>query len=440
MSANKKGQFKSFATLLCAGGVTVAVAGLVYFYSAPKIYRATAKTKIVQSGWSATNQANASFGPERLPEECKLIRSDKILDTAISNLDLNASWGKQFNQGVPLKTEQSRERLKAMLDVQPAPGAIMIEIQAMGADPVELAKLVNEVTRLYADFRQSGREQASQVRIDALRTKWEAQCRKVQEAQTALDKLADQFNRERATNPIFDPKVMEQVQAQQSAMQTDYSAKSGQLARLKALDRLELRDEVSAMETNTNSALAGALRQLTNANNDLRDAQAAHGADAPETKSARLMVEQISHHVDGLVNATITMREVELASIKETLRRLQDTANQVQSSTNRSAAELARFTEQDAIFAKAKENLEPLINERNALEREIATSGSMSAVMPGAIVARIVELADPPANPVSPDWRIVRGTLVGGGIAVGLGLFLLILLGMKPRGAEERSG
>ena len=68
MSTEKKKQYKSIAVKLCAGGLTLAVAGLVYFYSAPKIYRATAKAKIVKSGWNNANETKFSFGPERLPE------------------------------------------------------------------------------------------------------------------------------------------------------------------------------------------------------------------------------------------------------------------------------------------------------------------------------------------------------------------------------------
>jgi capsular polysaccharide biosynthesis protein len=443
MSANKKGQFKSFAILLCAGGLTVAVAGLVYFYGAPKIYRATAKAKIVMSGWNATNQVNASFGPERLPEECKLIQSDKLLDQVISNLDLNTSWGKQFNQGAPLKTEQSRERLKAMLDVHPAPKAILIEIQATGSDPVELAKVVNEVTRLYADFRQAGREQASQLEVDALRAKWQAQCQKVQDAQAELDKMADEFNRERTNSQVFvvyDPGTLEALKAKRAALEDEYSTKSNELAQLKALDPRELRKVVAAMETNTNSVLSGALRQWTNANNELREVQAAHEADAPETKSAALMLAQIDHHVDGLVNATIRLRELELDSLKSALLQVQAMTDQINRSTNHSTNELARFKEQEATFDKAKEHLQALTRERDALERQMMSSDSMSAVMPGAIVARIVELADPPENPVSPDRQVVRGTLIAGGAGVAAGLLLLVLLAMKPRGAEKREG
>ena len=44
----------------------------------------------------------------------------------------------------------------------------MIEIAATGADPVELAKIVNEIARLYTNLRQAERAQASYQGLDAL--------------------------------------------------------------------------------------------------------------------------------------------------------------------------------------------------------------------------------------------------------------------------------
>src|SRR5262249_1024297 len=129
------------------------------------VYQATAKVKMVKSAWN-TNDASFSFGPEKLPEECRVVRSDKILDQAITNLNLNAAWGKQFNQGTPLTTEQSRQRLKTVLDVHPARGAIMIEIQAAGGDYAEVSGIVNEVTKLYCDFRRTDRERSSRRSLD----------------------------------------------------------------------------------------------------------------------------------------------------------------------------------------------------------------------------------------------------------------------------------
>ena len=315
--------------------------------------------------------------------------------------------------------------------------------QATGTESAGVGtKIVNEVTRLYADYRQSGREQASQAGVGTLRARWEAKSQKLRDAQSELSKLTDQFNQERATNTvaIYDPGAMEALGSRRLQLEEEYKAKSNELASLKALNGLELRKAVSAADTNTNSVLAGALRQLAKANDDLREARSSRGPDAPETRSAGLVVEQLNHQVDGLVNSSLIMRSVDLSSLKVTLRQVDGMAAEMNRSVNRSTNELARFREQDAAYAKARDNLRTQVEERDMLQAEMINSGSMSAVMPDAIAARIVELADPPIKPVSPDDRVLKGALAGGGILAGAGLALLVLLGMKPRGVEEKEG
>lgn len=435
MSADKKNRFRSFAVKLCAAGLTIVVAGLGYLYAMPKIYRATAKVTILKSGWNNTNDANSMSGPERLPAECQIIRSNAILDQTIQNLNLNQLWGKQYNQGNALKTDESRERLKGLLNVHPAPIGSVIEVEASGADPVQLAQIVNEITRLYADFRQTGRVQASHQGISVLRKKWEAQSQKVQSAQSALNRLADQFNRERATNSvqIYDAGALESLQTERAAVEDDYLAKSNQLAKLKGLSRDELKDVLS--KTDTNSVLAGPLQQLAKAKADLKDAQTTHGPDAPETKSAGLVVSQLDHRIDALTDSVMSMRELELSSLKTALDRMKNMSEKAAHATN----DTARFAEQDTAYAKAKQDLQKSIKERDELEREIIGNGSMSAVMPDVITAQIMELADAPTKPVSPDARVARTLFIAGGVVAGTGLFLLVLLQMKPRGAEKKT-
>src|ERR1700733_15266823 len=99
MSADKKTKFKSYAIKLCAVGLTIVVAALAYFYLMPKTYRAMAKVEILKSAWNSAGNTKGSFGLEKLPEECQIVRSDGILDRAITNLDLNALWGKRLGQG-----------------------------------------------------------------------------------------------------------------------------------------------------------------------------------------------------------------------------------------------------------------------------------------------------------------------------------------------------
>ena len=393
MSAEKKKEYRSIALKLCAGGLTLAVAGLVYFYSAPKVYRATAKVKFVKSGWE-TNAASASFGPERLPEECRIMYSDKFMDRAVTNLDLNAYWGKQFNQGAALRTELSRERLKAMLDIHPARGAIVIEIQAAGDDPPELAKIVNGVTTQYQELRQSGRQQTLHEGLGALHAKWQEKAIKVQEAEDGLRKMKMEFDLERSNRVGIDPKELEELQVKRVALEDEYVKKINVYARLSEMNKDELKDVLSSMERGTNTPLTTAISAVINAKDALLATQRLHGADSPDAKDAAEVAQRRAARVNELAELIMSAKKVELTTMKSNLE-LMDAAIE---SARHSSGNMQRFADQEAAYAKAKKDYGALVEERDALEYEIRRGGIADAILPDYVEVQVMELADPPTR------------------------------------------
>lgn len=441
MSAEKKIKFKSIAIKLCALGLTIVVAGLAYLCLTPKKFQAVAKVEILKSAWNSAGNAKSSFGPEKLPGECQAIRSDVILDRVITNLNLSVLWAQRSGQGVPLKTESAREQLRELLDVHPALNSSVIEIAAAGSDPLELARIANETARLYCAFRQTGREGASQQGINSLRAAWEAQNKKVQQAQSALDQLSHDYNLDRATNAVqvYDAEALQSLRTRRSALQNEYDEKANRLARLKSLDREQLLTFFSTNSAETNAVLTNALQQLARAKNDLAAAKTAHGPDASETRGAKLVVEQLNRRVNGMVTAAMSMRELDLTSLKATLDQLNYMAEKAAHSAEDEGRMKDQVKTQDANYARTKENRDRLVRERDALEREINGSGTMTAAMPDVITARVVDLADPPVKPVSPDKKIVLAAFSAGGVLAGAGLLLLIVLNLKPGGAKKNA-
>jgi hypothetical protein len=436
MSAEKKKQYKSTAVKLCAGGLTLAVAGLVYFYSAPKFYRATAKIKFVKSGWVTTNAAVASFGPDQLPEECRIMYSDKFMDQAVTNLDLNAYWSKQFNRGVPLKTEESRQRLKTMLDIHPAQGAIVIEIQATGDDPPELAKIVNGITRQYQELRHAGRQQASHEGLGMLRAKWQEKAVKVQEAEDELRRMKAEFDQERSNHVGVDPKDLQELQAQRVSLEDEYVKKTNDYARLSEMGKGELKDVLSSMEKGTNTPLTTAMSAVIRAKDALLETQRLHGADSPEAKDIAEAVQKRTARVDELADLIMSEKKIELTPMKANM----DLMDAMIENAKHASGDMKHFADQEAAYARKKKEYDALVEERDTLEYQIRRGGIADAILPDYVEAQVVELADPPTKPVSPDGRILIGALAGGGILAGGGLALLVLLAIEPRGVEEKSG
>jgi uncharacterized protein involved in exopolysaccharide biosynthesis len=429
MSADKKNKLKSIALQLCALGVTVVAVGLGYFYATPKSYRAVVKVEVSKKGYY-------SFGQDQLPRECETARSDAILGRVITNLSLPAIWGNKLGQGSPLTIDQTRERLKEILRVFPATNSLMIIIAATGSDPIEPAKIVNEIARLYTGLRQTERERASIEGFDSLRAQSEKKSKEVQEAEATVRKMWIEYNHERTNHPVYDRDALEGLQSQSAALEDDYQTKSNQLARLQALDRADLRKFFSTNEADFNPLLASTLERLAKAKANLDEARAAHGDNAPETKSARVVVAELNRQIDRQTDSMLSMRQLDLVSLKAAAEQIKQISVNAAHATN----DPARISAQDEAYAKAKTNLDILTRERDDLNRKIAEKqGFVAAALPDAITAKIVELAEPPAEPFSPDKKIATGAFIAGGAIAGLGLLLLALLNTKPRGAEKKT-
>lgn len=443
MSAEKKNKFKSIAIKLCAAGLTIVVAGLAYLFAVPKTYRAVAKVEILKSGAGASGNSD-SFSLYKLPGECETARSDAILDEVITNLDLKSVWAKQTGQPPVLTADKARDQLRLMLNIQPAESSAVIEVAASGREPFEVARVANEVAKVYTGFRQASRQDASRQRIASLKAKWEAQNQKVAQAQEAMYDLTNGINEDRAANPmrVFDPEAFQSLRSRQAGIEADYKKQSEELDKLKSLKPDELRRVLATNSPDTNVLLAAALRQLAQAKTNLSNAQTANGPDAPETKSAQRVVDKLDTQVDIIVKSVISLRQVEVASLKAELSQIEEVSKNAELSTNSTEQIKARehFRAQDEAYAKAKAILDKLIEERDQIYEEIMQSDLRSAVMPNAITARIVDLADPPIKPVSPDTRIGVAILIAGGILAGAGLLLLVLLQIKPRSVATKTG
>jgi hypothetical protein len=136
------------------------------------------------------------------------------------------------------------------------------------------------------------------------------------------------------------------------------------------------------------------------------------------------------------VDLTMSAKRMETTSMKLAMERIDNLLENAKHVTNN----LQHFEAQDAAYAKAMKKYDALAQERDKLEFELVHRGLASAMLPDDVEAQIVELAEPPARPESPDKRIVMGALAGGGAVAAVGLLLLVLLAQQPRGAGKKAG
>jgi succinoglycan biosynthesis transport protein ExoP len=419
-------QLKSFALKFALGGVLLMAVAAIYFYGSPKQYEAAANLRVWKRGSFHTNDNTTAFGPELLAAECQLIRSADILDEAVTNLSLGELWGRRYNQGKPIKTEQARERLRLISRVQPIGKSSIISVRVSGDEPNEPARIANEIARVYQQYRENQRSQASTERAKALRERWTQQTAKVQAAQAKLDKLYFDITANRATNQtrVLDADAYTKLQSNRIDLESQYVRDQKKLESLQALNKQQLREVLSTLDTDPNSLLNNTILQSLKAQRELAAADRESGPDSPEVKRARLLVAELDKRINQQVESIMAGKETDLVALKASLDNLNNLPRQA--GTNQDRGTLKKFAEEDAVYDKARKELEALKAEEEHLQRDL-DQASMDAVLPVIIFAEIVDSADPPDKPAVPDPKIAIGAASAGGFAVVAGLFMLLI-------------
>ncbi len=425
MTGKANNQLKSVATILCLSGAMVAVLGLIYLFFTPKAYEASVKIRL--RNWARSDATNGVQNAVDLPTECRMARSDDVLDQAVRNLGLNELWGKRFNQGAPLKSEQTRALLKAKVDTHPVPRSGLIQISAASADPNEAAKIANEIARLYRDKRQAQRQTVNADRVGQFKQKWDEQGQRVRQAQDALAKLYLEITRNRTTNPAA---IHEMVLARRMELEGQYIGLRDELDRLKVMKPEQLRRVLPTLETNANSVLTASLTQWSKARTDLVLAQSTYAANSPEVNDAVQVVNELDKTINQTITGIIAARETEVLSLKAAL----DAADE---KLKRTSANLNEIAEQNAAYARAQQNVKDLRQERDALQEKMDEEESHDALMPAVVVPEIIDSAEPPLKPATPDGKIGASTVAAGSLAALVGLFLMFA-GQKAKPAPRK--
>ncbi|MDB6111712.1 MAG: ywqD 2 [Pedosphaera sp.] len=434
MKPELKAKLKYPAKLILIGGVALLTIGFAYQFLSPRVYRSAAKVQVSRRGWVQTEKSGAhsaaSFETPFIVAEYDFMRSDDFLSQVIKNLDLRASWGKRSQQGAPLSTNEALVLLHTKTRIGTVPHTSVLEVEVTSDDAAETASIANEIARLYRDYRQSRRHDASSDKIVAMQTQWQEQGKKVSEARERLAQVVLDIQKARAasTNSFYDPDSLEAMQTKRVELETDYVKQQSALASLKTLKPEQLRLALPGMVTN--STLSSSLEQLEAAERQLTEAKTTRGPDTPEMKYATIMVQELDKRLTQVIGGVMIEREADLALRKSLLDKLN--RELLHASTN-----VNEFSTNNPVYLAVLQKVQSLEEEREVLRTRLDTD-SLEAVSPLSLSAEIVQTAEPPVRPASPDERLAFGIIITGGAAAILGLLLLVLASKTSKPALEQ--
>jgi succinoglycan biosynthesis transport protein ExoP len=109
-------------------------------------------------------------------------------------LDLNTEWGKKYNEGQKLRTQETLALLRSRLNLRPVRNTMLIDIQVYGENPAEAAKLANSIAESYRQFRLEQGRALSSGGVESLQVKLKEQDEKIRKAKEELTSLRTNLN------------------------------------------------------------------------------------------------------------------------------------------------------------------------------------------------------------------------------------------------------
>jgi capsular polysaccharide biosynthesis protein len=131
------------------------------------------------------------YDPYYIATEFEVIQSELILGMVVSNLNLNIEWGKKYNEGQPLRTQETLTLLRGRINLRPVRNTMLIDINVYGENPTEAAKLANNIAESYKQFRLNQGRALSAGGLDSLSVKLQEQDEKIRKATEELANLAE---------------------------------------------------------------------------------------------------------------------------------------------------------------------------------------------------------------------------------------------------------
>ncbi len=425
MKPETRNPLKSAARLGLFAGLAVVALGLAYLLFTPRVYQAAARVRIENKGLTLDGPlrpAQVSEAPLMVREQL-VLQSAPLLGQVITNLDLVKAWSARPSASSSLATDEVLGTLQRMVRVEIIPRTSVIEVRVASGHQEEPARIANEIVRLYQAGHESKRQNFTEDGMLDIQRQWETGNQQLQAARDRLVSVVADLRRVRATNDnaYLLPGDLQQLRARRIDVETGLTAQESTLARLRALTPEQLR-QVLPM-TVTNGLLNGLESRLLEARLNLVEVSGSHASDSPEVKGAAAAVRELDGHVTEVVQGLMTSLADDAASKKRLLAKMDG-------ELSHAGTAAPDFSTNNPAYAAAFQEVRSLEQQRELLEGKLNTN-SLEALYPLYPATEIVDTADPPVRPSSPDFRLACGILATGGLLVAVGLMLLALAGRR---------
>lgn len=413
-------------TVILAVFLLVVITATLVTFVMPKYYESRAGIQ-VQRGEADIAELSGSraiqgYDPYFIQSEFEVIKSQAVLTNVISRLGLNEAWGKKYNDGARLKTDDTLDILRSRLNLRPVRNTMFIDIGVVMDDKDEAASLANTVAEAYESHRLAEIQNRSQGGIKVLEDRFSEQQKKVAAASAELARLRDELkitDSEAAgtgASPSIDIATIQIINARLIEDESELGRTEIRYQVLTNMVRSEQRKIIPNiapdMQFNEFSA------QLNLAEQALIKASKDYQADHPIYINAQLLVkdltQKVNDRIDGVVGGLKTQVESLRAGVDS---RISQLAKAKEFDIKR-----ARETQ---IYWDKKREMDNLLGFQRVLEQRVSIE-KVDVSLPRTGMVTIMNRAKAEPKPISPrvTVNIVLGVVVGLLVGIGLAFFI----------------
>jgi polysaccharide biosynthesis transport protein len=370
-------------------------------------------------------QAAGGYDPYFITTEFEKIRSKAVLYPVIEQLRLNERWAKRFGSDQPLRTLESFEILKRMMDVRQTRNTSLIEIRVFSnakENPgQESAEIANKIAEVYKETRLQVQGERAQRGIEALEEELRTQDIRVREVQALVDELKQQYNisdmgRE---GSLLELELVRRWASELIPLEAAYIGQSNLLAKLSEINDRGTEDMRHRILTaHPDHELANLLKDLWATEAALAKMRVNAGPSHPDYRSLAAMQAKLDMIVDERIQGIMHGLEVRVSSLRAQVQSLTDTVNQARK-------EEAEMTEKYREYFLALRDLENQQKIRDAIHLR-KMQETVDAKIPRMSIVEITDRAEASRRPVRPNvpLNIALGIIVGLVVGVGLAFFI----------------
>lgn len=412
---------RSRKEIILAVILLVTLTGFAYTWALPKTYRASARIEVREDMPDMEvfdqNRVGLTYNPIFLKTQYQKIQAKPVLYEVVKALGLQQKWGEKLTGGQALTVEDAALLLAKCLRVEQFRDTTLIDIQCFREDPVEARDIANQVALIYADQRRSKERSKITRAMEAFENKLKDQESKVAEADANMERIRkDGKISVIGKGVLLDRQRLMDLEAQRTTANIEMITKKTRWEQVENLSGEDLIYQTQYLVVD--QALQSLRKQLVDSEVQLKQHLEGYGENHPEVKQLKSAVGELQSKLDNSLRGVKKGIESEYKVAQAKFQEIDKAYVAAKDLDRQSTSDELRPLERADRDAQEQRDLLAVLRAKE-MQKRFEYEAPRTPV-------EIIEVAELPTRPVSPNMmlNILLSLFLGIGAGVGLAYFI----------------